>query len=304
MTLTKDNLVADLRNLGVKEGQLINVKASLKSMGFVEGGAATLVEALLEAVGPEGTIVTDSFVDVHSFQHLVKNEEAPVDAETPSYAGALANAMINHPRSERSDHPIQKFALIGKLAKELARNHTIDSHPYGVLLEMMNRGGINLKIGTDEKVVGVGTTHVVIVLLSYRQKRTVRGVRYKDEQGNVHLHERNWVGGCGRGFNNFISEYRDQGGIISEALIGEAPSKLTDMKITGEIEKTILLREPEFFKCADPGCVDCRISWDHVSNQPIKFFFTNLVRRNWDAVLQQILLLARGKWYASLGLER
>ena len=170
--VTKDRLVADLKNLGVRPGDLLNVKVSLKSVGYVEGGPNTLIDALLEVVGPEGTLVSDSFVNVYPLPLSKKNAKKISDRWTPSYAGAVANAMIKYPNAFRSLHPVQKFVAIGAMAEELTQNHTPDSYAYDVLRVMCETGGRNLKLGTDEKVVGVGTTHVAIGALGFHQKRS------------------------------------------------------------------------------------------------------------------------------------
>ena len=57
--LTKQDLVRDLKHLGIGSGDLLNVKASIRSIGELDGGADTLIDALLEVVGSDGTIVTD-----------------------------------------------------------------------------------------------------------------------------------------------------------------------------------------------------------------------------------------------------
>ena len=57
--ITKLNLIRDLEDIGVRSGDTLNVKASLRSIGEIQGGANTLIEALMEVVGEKGTIVTD-----------------------------------------------------------------------------------------------------------------------------------------------------------------------------------------------------------------------------------------------------
>jgi len=54
---TRQSLVADLRALGLSAGDVVIVHSSLSALGWVVGGAQTVVEALLKAVGPTGTIV-------------------------------------------------------------------------------------------------------------------------------------------------------------------------------------------------------------------------------------------------------
>lgn len=56
-TVDKNNIVADLTQLGLKQGDVVIVHTSLKSIGYVCGGAQTVIEALIEVVTSEGTIV-------------------------------------------------------------------------------------------------------------------------------------------------------------------------------------------------------------------------------------------------------
>lgn len=53
----KNDIVAAFQALGVKKGQNIEVHTSLSSLGFVCGGPQMVIEALLESVGEEGTIM-------------------------------------------------------------------------------------------------------------------------------------------------------------------------------------------------------------------------------------------------------
>lgn len=56
-TVSKKDIVEGLREIGLKEGDIVIVHTSLKSMGYVCGGAQTVIEALIEVVTSEGTIV-------------------------------------------------------------------------------------------------------------------------------------------------------------------------------------------------------------------------------------------------------
>ena len=66
MSLTKSQIVNDLKIMGIAKDDIVNVKASLLEIGYIKGGANTLIEALLECVGQNGTIISDSFVNVYS----------------------------------------------------------------------------------------------------------------------------------------------------------------------------------------------------------------------------------------------
>jgi aminoglycoside 3-N-acetyltransferase len=56
--IDKDQLVEDLLHLGVVSGTEVLVHSSLSSIGYVTGGAETVIEALLQAVDPKvGTVL-------------------------------------------------------------------------------------------------------------------------------------------------------------------------------------------------------------------------------------------------------
>ena len=59
--LDKNEIVKGLKTLGVKRGMALEVHSSLKSFGYVKGGALTVIDSLIECVGNDGSIVMPSF---------------------------------------------------------------------------------------------------------------------------------------------------------------------------------------------------------------------------------------------------
>src|SRR5574344_1025995 len=55
--LSKSDVLGAFKKLGLQRGQVIMVHTSLSKLGFVCGGPQIIIEALLECVGEEGTIV-------------------------------------------------------------------------------------------------------------------------------------------------------------------------------------------------------------------------------------------------------
>ena len=53
--VTKHDIISAVRNVGLKEGSTVMVHTSLSRIGYVCGGAQTVIEALIEVVGHEGT---------------------------------------------------------------------------------------------------------------------------------------------------------------------------------------------------------------------------------------------------------
>ncbi len=279
---TKKDLINDFEKAGVCKGDLLNVKCSLKSIGYqIDGGVKTLIEALLESIGEEGTIVTDSFISSVPMYKLKKDKSFISTDSSPSYAGALANAMIKFPKRYRSSHPIQRFVSIGRMAKWLTEGHQPESYAYDVLRVMAENGGKNLKIGTDEKVVGVGTTHVAIGELGFKQKRLDAGIWYYNENGQLQLFKRNWAGACHDGLINFLPFYSKNGGILSTGNIGKAECKITDMKKTLEMEISILKKDPSFFMCKSKFCTGCQLTWNFKKTNIGKFAFTLIANNKW-----------------------
>ncbi|MEA1873468.1 MAG: AAC(3) family N-acetyltransferase [Bacteroidota bacterium] len=268
--LNKADLVNQIRNIGVKAGDLLHLKVSMRSIGEIDGGAETLLDALLEVVGDKGTLVSDAFIHVYPLPLDDTQAQQIADDNTRSYAGAFANAMINHPDMLRSSHPIQKFAAIGHHAKALCGNHTEQSGGYDLLNEMAKMNAVNLTIG--KRVVGVGTTHVAIELVGLRRRHLNMGINYRNAQGEVKLAKVDWNGGCAYGFPKFIPFYEQDGAVLGLGKIGEANALLTSMKETLRIEMEILKENPAFFFCDDKTCYSCQMAWEHSPKKAIPFY--------------------------------
>jgi len=56
LPLTTASITADLRTLGIQNGDILLVHSSLSSLGWVCGSAVAVIDALLESVGSQGTL--------------------------------------------------------------------------------------------------------------------------------------------------------------------------------------------------------------------------------------------------------
>lgn len=122
---TKTNLVDAFRSVGLAAGDVVLVHSALRKLGPVEGGADTVIDALLSTIGPAGTLA----LPTHTWK--VVNAEQPVfhQALTPSNVGALTNVFRNRPGVVRGLHPTHSLAAIGPRAVELVRDHQKDNTP-------------------------------------------------------------------------------------------------------------------------------------------------------------------------------
>lgn len=154
--ILKEDIVCALKNVGVHEGQTIMVHTSLSSFGFVCGGAQTVIEALLECTGEEGTLMMpaqswknlDPETGVHWeeprewWQTIRDNWPAYDKAITPTNTmGAVAEMFRKWPGALRSDHPARSVAALGRYAEYLTRDHDLsnifgEGSPVGKLYEL------------------------------------------------------------------------------------------------------------------------------------------------------------------------
>ena len=58
---TLKSLISGFRDLGVQTGDTLLVHSSYKSLGEVDGGPQAVVEALLSALGADGTLIMPTF---------------------------------------------------------------------------------------------------------------------------------------------------------------------------------------------------------------------------------------------------
>ncbi|MFW6384356.1 MAG: aminoglycoside N(3)-acetyltransferase [Halodesulfurarchaeum sp.] len=166
--VTRSALETDLRDLGVETGGTLLVHASMSAVGWVSGGAQTVVDALLAAVGEAGTLVmpthTGQFSDPADWQNppipeewvrTVRETRPGFDPErSPSRGvGRVAEAFRCYPGVRRSDHPLYSFAARGPGAEAVVGDHPLDyglgpDSPLGAIYE---RDGQVLLLGTDHE---------------------------------------------------------------------------------------------------------------------------------------------------------
>lgn len=113
--VSRRDMVDDLRALGITAGMDVMVHSSLSKIGDVAGGGATVVEALVEAVGSRGTVLAPSF------NHKAAQVYNPLT--TPTTNGAIADALWRHPRAARSMHATHAVAAIGAKADHYVADH-------------------------------------------------------------------------------------------------------------------------------------------------------------------------------------
>ncbi|MEZ4776135.1 MAG: AAC(3) family N-acetyltransferase [Bacteroidia bacterium] len=117
----------DLKTLGLPAGSTLLVHASLSSMGYVAGGPETVIQGLLHALGPTGTLLLPclSYEHVNNFQPVFDR------AHTVSNVGSIPEYFRTRPGTLRSIHPTHSVCGTGPLAETMLSGHEEDDTPCG-----------------------------------------------------------------------------------------------------------------------------------------------------------------------------
>jgi aminoglycoside 3-N-acetyltransferase len=132
--------------LGLRSGQDLLIHCSLRQIGPVEGGAAALLDALLDVAGRRATLVVPTYTTLNSLTSrdfyaavagLDGNQRARFvsampgfdPARTPSHGmGAFAEYLRTRRSAVRSYHPQASFAALGRQARACMSIHDLDCH--------------------------------------------------------------------------------------------------------------------------------------------------------------------------------
>jgi aminoglycoside 3-N-acetyltransferase len=150
--VTRSRIAADLRALGVRAGGTLMVHTRMSAIGWVVGGSETVVRALLDALGPGGTLMAYASWEDHVYQpedRPAEHREAYL-AEPPAFDvatsavdpgyGRIPERVRTWPGAVRSAHPEAGVVAVGPRAGWLADPHPPDdgygaASPFARLVE-------------------------------------------------------------------------------------------------------------------------------------------------------------------------
>jgi len=129
--LNKERLIDALHQLGLNRGMTVCVHSSLSRLGYIKGGADSVIDAIMETVGPNGCVLMPCFSMRGSMQSFLDGKEPFSVRTTPSQVGLITEVFRNRPGVLRSLHPTSSVAAWGKNAKEFIHDHEKSLTPFG-----------------------------------------------------------------------------------------------------------------------------------------------------------------------------
>lgn len=246
---TKNELKSDLKNSGLKAGAIVMVHSSLSSLGWVQGGAETVIEALLEVIGEDGTLLMPALT--------AGSKQVPFEGkQTPSYLGKITEAFRTWPGVKRSFHPTHSVLALGKAADFLLAYH-IDAKsacgpgtPYYRLAEI---GGYVLLLGVDLDRCTILHTAEDLADCPFLKERIFY---YRNQEGVICEKVLQKFPGPHRDFIGLDQRFR-RSGIIKLGLVGDAVTRLIEAKALLSDATKLLRENPAAILCNNPSCQDC-----------------------------------------------
>jgi len=162
--VTRNRLRRELEQIGLRAGDTVCVHSSCRNIGYIIGGPRSLLEVLLETLGPKGTLLMPTFTGDLSDPARWKYPAVPpemleeVRASLPGFhrehspsrkVGALPELLRHERGAVRSPHPQSSFTAVGALAFELCGQHPLDFRfgDHSPLAALVRHGGKVLMLG-------------------------------------------------------------------------------------------------------------------------------------------------------------
>ncbi len=246
--LSRGDIVAQLRTLGIAEGGVLLVHTSFRAVRPVEGGPLGLIGALRDALGPRGTLAMPSWSDDDDTPF------APLTTPAAPDLGIVAGLFWRQPGVLRSDHA-HAFAAAGPhaaqiLADPLPLPPHIPESPVGRVHDLDGQV-LLLGVGHDANTI----LHLAELMagVPYRIRKSLTVLR-DDRPAHVEYGENDH---CCRRFA-LADEWLRARGLQAEGRVGHAHARLMRARDVVALARGQLARDPLLFlHPPGAGCEEC-----------------------------------------------
>jgi aminoglycoside 3-N-acetyltransferase len=129
--VTPSDVAQAARAAGLKKGTVLLLHSGMKQLGRLEKGPDTIIDGLLEALGPQGTLVMPVFTwgnvpDLPPGYPLTQDRDP-----LPVWTGRVPARFAEYPGVKRSRHPLWSHAFLGPRSDELLAIDEKEIYGYG-----------------------------------------------------------------------------------------------------------------------------------------------------------------------------
>lgn len=232
--MTKQEIIAGLQEMGLKQGDKVLLHSSLLSLGQVDGGPDAVIDAFLEVLGKEGTLLVPVF----------------------GALGILTETLKKRPGAVISPCPVGTLAALGADAEALCHDHWKADTAHGAdtpFTRLIEMDGYVCLMGVDQD--RNTSLHGVEALLQlpYLKETTVT-FDLPDHPAITKTWK--YYPGPHRDFIG-IDRYYREAGVMKISRIGNSQVRLIKSKDLFEIGLALGSEDPAFVLCDNPECADC-----------------------------------------------
>jgi len=252
--VSRTDLVEQLLDLGVRPGGVLLVHTAFSKVKPVESGPMGLIEALLVAIGPKGTLVMPS---------MTRDDDHPFDPKTTpcTWMGVVADTFWRMPGVFRSDNPAA-FAAIGPQATRVIAPHPVDP-PHGLDSPV----GRVYELDGQVLLLGVGHDADTTVHLA----ESLAGVRYRRKKHLTLLEDGKptrfdyWeIDHCCQKFD-LVDGWLDARGFQNRGQVGNAEARLARSRHIVAVVLEQLSASETLFLHPKGVDVQCDEAWESLS---------------------------------------
>lgn len=235
--LTKNDILNDLLKIGIESGDVVLVHSSQSKIGNLEEGPKTLVDALLEVVGPQGHILMPTSPNNVYQLNYIRNTPFFDVRHSPSMTGKITEYFRKLPQAIRSMSPTEPVSVIGPRAAYFTSGHFGQLTPYNEhspFYKVSKEGGKILYIGVTLSMAGTNL-HTLEDAVDFKfpvYYPEVFDFKVIDYEGNQHIiktkvHDPDWS--KKRKCDDLIPLFEKEGA-LKKVEIGQAATLLVDAK--------------------------------------------------------------------------
>lgn len=224
---TKEQILSQLNSLQVPSGRPVIIHTSMRAVGKIEGGAQTLLDALIDKFAVNGGLLV---VPTHTWANFEDKKPIILDKTcNKTCVGVLSDIALCDKRAVRSNNPTHSVVAFGDKAKEFASADdkvNTPCSPLGCYGKIILDKGYVLLIGVGQEKNTLLHCVEEILQLPNRLSLTPAKMSVKEMDGSITQREFHYlteqIGDTSLYFPKYEKAFRHHGA-ITDAVIGNAP---------------------------------------------------------------------------------